>query len=100
MRQADNGFDARTLRAARFRRDGEANGARNARSAPSETAAGHCFGPERYRQRTAIERTNTWPDRFKTLFVRCGTHVQNGAASRFPVFTVLLLRKTLPDEKS
>ena len=96
---AASGCDARTLRAACFRRDGEANSAHNVRSAPGETGAGPCFGPERCRQRMAIEHTNAWPDRFKPLLVRYETNVQNGVAFRFPAFIVLPIRKIFPDEK-
>ena len=96
---ADSGFDARALREACFRRDIEANIAHNPRSAPSEATADHYFDAELYRQRTAIERTNAWLDRFKTRLVRYETNVQNWLAFHFLAFTVLLLRRIPPDEK-
>ena len=96
---ADSGFDACALREACFRRDIEANIAHNPRSAPSEAAADHYFNAELYRQRTAIERTNAWLDRFKTRLVRYETNVQNWLAFHFLAFTVLLLRRIPPDEK-
>ena len=96
---ADRGFDARALWEACSRRDIEANIAHNPRSAPSDDAADHYFDAELYRQRTAIERTNAWLDRFKTLLVRYETNVQNWRAFHFLAFTVLLLRKIPPNEK-
>ena len=73
---ADSSFDARVLREACFRHDIEANIAHSPRSAPGAAIADRYFDAERYRQRTAIERTNTGLDRFKTLLMRYETNVQ------------------------
>ena len=97
---ADSGFDAQILREDCFRRGIEANIARNPRSSNREEAEGSYLDHELYRQRTAIERTNSWLDSFKTLLVRFETSVENWLAFHFLAFVVLLLRKIPPDQKS
>ena len=67
---ADNGFDAKKLRGVYLRRGIEATIALNPRSRRSEDTKDTYLNPELYRERTAIERTNSWRDGFKTLLVR------------------------------
>lgn len=94
---ADSGFDAKGLRDDCFRRGIEANIALNPRSRKGEEAADSYLDPELYRERTAIERTNSWLDSFKTLLVRFETNADNWLAFHFLAFTVLLLRQIPPD---
>ena len=96
---ADSGFDAKGLREDCFRRGIEANIAVNPRSGTAEEAETPWFDTELYRQRTAIERTNSWLDSFKTLLVRFETSAENWLAFHFLAFAVLLLRKIPPDYK-
>jgi len=96
---ADSGFDAKCLREECFRRGIEANIAVNPRSGQKKEAEDQYFDTELYRQRTAIERTNSWLDSFKTLLVRFETSAENWLAFHFLAFTVLLLRKIPPDYK-
>ena len=97
---ADSGFDANVLRDECFRRGIEANIALNPRSRKSENADGTYLDPVLYRERTAIERTNSWLDSFKTLLVRFETTAENWLAFHFLAFAVLLLRKIPLDHKS
>ena len=87
------GFGTRILRDDCFRRGIEANIARNPRSGKSEDAEDPYLDTELYRERTAIERTNSWLDSFKTLLVRFETTAENWLAFHFLAFAVLLLRK-------
>ena len=96
---ADSGFDSKNLRDDCFRRSIEANIALNPRSRKSEEAEDTYLDPELYRERTAIERTNSWLDSFKTLLVRFETSAENWLAFHFLAFAVLLLRKIPPDQK-
>ena len=93
---ADSGFDSQNLRQECFRRGIETNIAVNPRSGKKEEAEDLYFDTELYRQRTAIERTNSWLDSFKTLLVRFETSAENWLAFHFLAFTVLLLRKIPP----
>ena len=95
---ADSGFDAKGLRDDCFRRGIEANIALNPRSRKSEEAADTYLDTELYRERTAIERTNSWLDSFKTLLVRFETNADNWLAFHFLAFAVLLLRQIPPDQ--
>ena len=90
---ANSGFDAMLLRDDCFRRGIEANIARNPRFRKSEDAEDPYLDTELYRERTAIERTNSWLDSFKTLLVRFETTAENWLAFHFLAFAVLLLRK-------
>jgi transposase len=90
---ADSGFDAKALRDDCFRRGIEANIALNPRSRKSEAAEDTYLDTELYRERIAIERTNSWLDSFKTLLVRFETNAENWRAFHFLAFAVLLLRK-------
>ena len=67
---ANNGFDAKALRDDYFRRGIEATIALNPRFRRSEDTEDTYLNPELYRERTTIERTNSWRDGFKTLLVR------------------------------
>ncbi len=96
---ADSGFDAKALREDCFRRGIEANIAVNPRSTKREDAEDVWVDTELYRERTAIERTNSWLDSFKTLLVRFETTTENWLAFHFLAFAVLLLRKIPPDQK-
>ena len=96
---ADSGFDAKVLREDCFRRGIEANIALNPRSHKSADAEQTYLDPELYRERTAIERTNSWLDSFKTLLVRFETNPGNWLAFHFLAFAVLLLRKIPLDQK-
>ena len=99
----DSGFDAKVLRGDCFWRGIEANSALNPRSRKSEDAEDAedtYLDTELYRERTTIERTNSWLDSFKTLLVRFETTAENGLAFHSLTFAVLLLRKTPPDQKS
>ena len=80
-----------------FRRGIGANIARNPCSGKSEDAEAPYLETELYRERTAIERTNSWLDSFKTLLVRFETTAENWMAFYFLAFAVLLLCK-IPDE--
>ena len=97
---ADSGFDANVLRDDCFRRGIEANIALNPRSRKSEIAEDTYLDTELYRERTAIERTNSWLDSFKTLLVCFETNAENWLAFHFLAFAVLLLRKIPLDQKS
>ena len=97
---AASGVDAKNLRDDCFRRGIQANLALNPRSHQSEAAADTAIDPELYRERTAIERTNSWLDRCKTLLVRFETNAENWLASHFLAFAVLLLRKSPPEQKA
>ncbi|WP_167852178.1 transposase [Hymenobacter elongatus] len=90
---AYSGFAAYSLRDDCFRRGIEANIAYKPRSGQSEEAANQYCDEKLYRHCTAIERTNAWVDRLKTLLVRYETNVDNWLAFHFPAFSVLLLRK-------
>ncbi len=96
---ADSGFDAKRLREECFRRGIEANIALNPRSGERDEKEDVYFDAELYRQRTAIERTNSWLDSFKTLLVRFETSAENWLAFHYLAFAVLLLRKIPPDDK-
>ena len=76
---ADSGFNTQVLRDDCFRRGIEANIARNPRTRKSEDAEDTYLDldTELYRERTAIERTNSWLDRFKTQLVRFETNAEN-----------------------
>ena len=67
---ANNGSGAKASRDDCFRRGIEATIALNPRSRRSEDTKYTYLNPELYRERTAIERTNSWRDSFKTLLVR------------------------------
>ena len=71
----------------------------NPRSDQKKEAEDQYFGTALCRQRTAIERTNSWLDSFKTLLVRFETSAENWLAFHSLAFTVLLLRKIPPDYK-
>ena len=73
------------------------SGAFAPRSSKGEEAAATYLDTELYRERTAIERTNSWLDSFKTLLVRFETNADNWLAFHFLAFTVLLLRQIPPD---
>ena len=88
---ADSGFKTQVLRDDCFRRGIEANIARNPRTRKSEDAEATYLNTELYRKRTAIERTNSWLDRFKTLLVRFETNAENWLAFHFLAFTVLYI---------
>ncbi|MGI4737498.1 MAG: IS5 family transposase [Janthinobacterium lividum] len=96
---ADSGFDSKNLREDCFRRGIEANIALNPCSRKQEDAEETYLDTELYRERTAIERTNSWLDSFKTLLVRFETNAENWLAFHFLAFAVLLLRKIPPEEK-
>ena len=76
---ADSGFKTQVLRDDCFRRGIEANIARNPRTRKSEDAEDTYLDldTEPYRERTAIERTNSWLDSFKTQLVRFETNAEN-----------------------
>lgn len=93
---AASGFDDKALREDYFRRGIEANIALNPRSRKSEEATDTYLDTELYRERTAIERTNSWLDSFKTLLVRFEANADNRLAFHFLAFAVLLLRKIPP----
>ena len=90
---AVSGFGAKALRDDCFRWGIEANSALNPRSRKGEEAAATYLDTEVYRERTAIERTNSWLDSFKTLLVRFEANADNWLAFHFLAFTVLLLRQ-------
>lgn len=94
---AASGFDASSLCDDCFRRGSEATSAHNPRSGKNEQADDLYFDDELYRQRPAIERTNTWLDGFKTLLVRYEIRVENWLAFHFLAFALLLLRKIPPE---
>ena len=93
---ANSGLYARCLREECFRCGIEANIVVNPRSGQKKEAEDQYFDAELYRQRTTIERTNSWLDSFKTLLVRFETSAENWLAFHFLAFTVLLLRKIPP----
>ena len=74
---ANSGLVANLIRDDYFRRGIKANIARNPRSRKSEDVEDPYLDTELYRERTAIERTNSWLDSFKTLLVRCETTAEN-----------------------
>ena len=80
---ADSGFKTQVLRDDYFRRGIEANIAQNPRTRKSEDAEATYLGKKLYRKRTAIGRTNSWLDRFKTLLVRFETNAENWLAFQF-----------------
>ena len=67
---ADNSSDAKSLRDDYFRRGTEATIAPNPRSRRSEDIKDTYLNPRLYRECTAIERTNSQWNGFKTLLVR------------------------------
>ena len=73
----DSGLDSKVLRDDCSWRGIEANSALNPRSRKSEDAEDTYLETEPYRERTVIERTNSWLDRFKTLLVRFETNAEN-----------------------
>ena len=87
----DMGFGTRILRDDCFRRGIEANIARNPRSGKSEDAEDPYLDTELYRECTAIERTNSRLDSFKTLLVRFETTAENWLAFHFLAFAVLYI---------
>lgn len=97
---ANNEFDAKTLRADCFRRGIKANIAPNPRSGQRQEAEDTHLDSKLYSPRTAMERSNAWLDRFKTLLVRFATSVDSWLAFHFLAFVVLLLRKIPTDPKS
>ena len=98
--RATGAFDAKAWRNDCFRRDIAANIAENPRVRKSAEAEGTYANTELCRDRTAVERTNSWLDRFKTWLVRVETSVEKWPAFLFPAFVVLLLLKTPPKLKS
>ena len=75
-----SGFDAKVLRGDCFWRGIEANSALNPRSRKSEDAEDTYLDTEHYRERTIIERTNSWLDSSKILLVRFETNTENWLA--------------------